>query len=303
MPMSVREIERAGAYDVDAATPEASATPTASVCLNCEAALVGPYCAQCGQRAQSPRPTLRELAAEAWGEFANVDGRLLSSLRVLLTRPGGLTIDALAGRRARYLGPLRLYLLCSLAYFVVVAARPDRVIERRLQARASAAAVTGGPLPTSCRPSKQGEPAMIRTLRALDCKTDRDPVRFETARRANVPRLMFVLVPLFAAIVGLAVRGHTFPEHLFFALHFHAFAFVAMTVAEAITLVPSALTRTIVRPAMLLAVVAYGFVALARVYDGGWGRTALRAAMIGVLYAAAFFVGMVGVLLVTASRM
>jgi hypothetical protein len=243
------------------------------------------------------------MAAEAWGEFVNVDGRFVASLRALLTRPGGLTIDTLAGRRARYLGPIRLYLVCSLAYFVTVAALPDRAIERRLRARADAVAITGAALPASCRPPKAGEPGVIRTLRTLDCKTDRDPIRFEAARRANVPRLMFVLVPLFAAIVGLAARGHTFPEHLYFALHFHSFAFVAMTVTAVATLVPWERAHTLVRWAMLLAVAAYGCVALMRVYGAGWRSVAARATVIGVLYGVAFFAGMVGVLLVTASRM
>jgi hypothetical protein len=264
---------------------------------------VGPFCAQCGQRVQPPRPTLGEVVAEAWGEFVNVDGRFLASLRVLLTRPGGLTLEALAGRRARYLGPLRLYLLCSLAYFVAVAALPDRVLERRLRARAAAVAVTGAPLPKSCRPPADGEPAVVRTMRRLDCKTDRDPIRFETARRANVPRLMFVLVPLFAAIVALTARGRTFPEHLYFALHLHAFAFLAMTVAEGATLLPWPPARTGVRAAAFLAIAVYGWLALLRVYGGGWRRVATRAAVVGLLYAVAFVVGIAGVLLVTASRM
>jgi hypothetical protein len=304
MSTPTRDARPGAAYDARTSAAEAPASPApGGHCLNCEAALAGPYCAQCGQRARPPRPTLREVLGEAWDEFVNVDGRFLASLRVLLTSPGGLTVEALAGRRARYLGPLRLYLLCSLAYFVAAAALPDRVHERRLRARAAAVAVTGSPLPKSCRPPAAGEPAFIRVMRRLDCKTDRDPVRFETARRANVPRLMFVLVPLFAAIVALTARGRTFPEHLYFALHFHAFAFLAMTVAGAATLLPAEPVRTAARSAMVVAVGVYGCLALRRVYGGGWGRVAGRAVVVALLYGLAFLGGMAGVLLVTAARM
>ena len=38
---------------------------------------------------------------------------------VLLTRPGKLTNDFNAGRRMRYMHPLRLYLLASIAFFLM----------------------------------------------------------------------------------------------------------------------------------------------------------------------------------------
>jgi hypothetical protein len=58
-----------------------------------------------------------------------------------------------------------------------------------------------------------------------------------------------------------------------------------------------------VRAAAFLAIAVYGWLALLRVYGGGWRRVATRAAVVGLLYAVAFVVGIAGVLLVTASRM
>ena len=101
------------------------------ICLNCAARLTGPYCAACGQRALPPEPRLRELAGEAWDALVDVDGRVPTTLRLLLASPGELTAQYLAGRRARYVGPLRLYLTCSLAFFLLDAALPARA--RRVQ--------------------------------------------------------------------------------------------------------------------------------------------------------------------------
>jgi hypothetical protein len=45
--------------------------------------------------------------------------KFLKSVGVLMTRPGRLTNDFNAGRRARYLHPLRLYFLASIAFFLM----------------------------------------------------------------------------------------------------------------------------------------------------------------------------------------
>ena len=47
-------------------------------------------------------------------EFSGWDGRLSSTLRALIRRPGVLTHDFLEGRRVRYISPIRLYLTASL---------------------------------------------------------------------------------------------------------------------------------------------------------------------------------------------
>src|SRR5690349_13328403 len=87
--------------------PEASAP---GVCLNCGGPLSQRFCPACGQRAIDPNPTLGEFAHEAAEEFLHWDGKLAATFRLFFTRPGELTREYLAGRRARYLSPLRLYL-------------------------------------------------------------------------------------------------------------------------------------------------------------------------------------------------
>src|SRR6476620_3598888 len=94
-------------------------------CLNCRAALVGPFCAQCGQRDIPPYPSTRELVVDAFWELSGWDGRFASTVKALVQRPGLLTREFLEGRRARYISPLRLYLMCSLVYFLISAAAPE----------------------------------------------------------------------------------------------------------------------------------------------------------------------------------
>src|SRR6185503_15425032 len=95
-------------------------------CLNCGEVLGGAFCSACGQRSVPINPTVSELAGDAWNELSGYDGRIAATFRHLL-RPGQLTVDYLQGRRARYLSPVRLYLICSVVYFLVAAAAPQGV--------------------------------------------------------------------------------------------------------------------------------------------------------------------------------
>ncbi|MEM7218800.1 MAG: DUF3667 domain-containing protein [Pseudomonadota bacterium] len=52
-------------------------------------------------------------------EFFDLDGRLLTTLRLLLTRPGALSVEFSADRRAAYTAPLRLCIATGLLFFFV----------------------------------------------------------------------------------------------------------------------------------------------------------------------------------------
>lgn len=88
-------------------------------CENCGSALTGPYCGECGQHAIDYRRSLWRVLIDAADSFLNWDTKFLNSIGVLLTRPWKLTNDFNAGRRARYVHPLRLYLLASIAFFLI----------------------------------------------------------------------------------------------------------------------------------------------------------------------------------------
>ena len=88
-------------------------------CENCGTALAGEYCFVCGQHAIDYRRSLWRVVVDAADSFLNWDMKFLKSVAVLMTKPGKLTNDFNAGRRARYLHPLRLYLLASIAFFLL----------------------------------------------------------------------------------------------------------------------------------------------------------------------------------------
>ena len=86
-------------------------------CANCGAPLQATYCSQCGQKVAPLNPTLGEFLHDLFHEIAHVDGKVITTLHYLITKPGFLSIEDIEGRRARYVAPIRLYLLLSVLCF------------------------------------------------------------------------------------------------------------------------------------------------------------------------------------------
>jgi hypothetical protein len=272
-------------------------TPTSAVdratCLNCDAELRGPFCSECGQRVVPPYPSLTEMAGDAWEELSGYDGRFARTLRMLLRHPGRLTIEVLEGRRIRYISPVRLYLVASLLYFLAAAAIPNiRLPQAQMPSR-------NGTLKIDLY-DPQGGAGMTEAQRAEAlAQLDRapwwaravmrpvivDPVGFRTRLMANLPRVYFVLVPVFAGIVALFERRRRFLQHLVFALHLHAAVFLALAASR---LSHATGMRTLAAVFGVLAfvfVVGYAIAAFRTVYRDRWQWLLPKMAAIGIIYA------------------
>jgi hypothetical protein len=244
----------------------------ARTCRNCGAALTGPFCAACGQKAQTGPPTVREFLHDAVDEVFSVDGKFFRSIYLLFTRPGFLTRELFDGRRNRYVRPLRLYLICSVAMFGMMALTGERITLDR-------------PAPPSSSVPAPGEERTPQFGVTSDMLTADEQRQMDEQVNNGIPRLMFLMVPGFALIVMLVMRrsGHTYPEHLYFALHVHAFVFGMSALllplnlwgrtAEAI----SALSR------IALSLI-YGVAALRTAYGVGWLSATVRLAVIAAAY-------------------
>src|SRR6195256_653627 len=87
-------------------------------CENCGEELRGRYCSKCGQAAVSYHRSFRHVVIDVLDSFLNWDSKFIQSLGLLLWKPGWLTNQFLEGKRVRFVHPLRLYLLVSIAFFL-----------------------------------------------------------------------------------------------------------------------------------------------------------------------------------------
>lgn len=107
--------ERASTNDVVNAQNEGSLS-----CENCHSPLNGPFCANCGQEADSKLKYFWVVIMHLLDDIFSFDSRASRTIFPLLTRPAFLTNEYFAGRRVHYVPPLRLYLFISIIFFLTL---------------------------------------------------------------------------------------------------------------------------------------------------------------------------------------
>lgn len=251
--------------------------PPLPYCENCGAEMSGPYCAKCGQHAVDYRRSFGRVFADVLDSFLNWDSKFFATIALLLTRPWRLTIDFLHGKRVRYVHPLRLYLLISVLFFFGVhqlaknanlhtgesepltpQTRAKLQEKLKMMPPAKQAAVRQQ-LETGRRPTIQFGPddnkaaGFDKWLQdRLKAKVGENGVNakvFFLALVSNLPAMMLCCIPLFAFVLKLlyVFRRKLYIDHLIYALHIHAFAYLAILV------------------------IGYGGYALSELWPAGWG--------------------------------
>jgi hypothetical protein len=286
-----------------------------AACPNCDTpfdatATAPAYCPHCGQRTLLHPPSVAEFAHEFVGHYVALEGALWSTVRLLLLHPGRLTREYLAGRRSRFVLPLRLYLSTSFVFFLALklggGLEPALSPEAEHGAPAAAGAparggavviVNGVPRRVSAEEMRRlteenlktcEEPASSAVCGFVERTMDRAAERWFSdpqARADFVPHALgvapyaaFLMLPVFAGLFALAYRSRRmlFGEHVVFALHLHAFVFLAATLS---VFLPSSLVGVVEIFGLV-----YAARALHTVYRGGWAGTIARLVVLMLAY-------------------
>lgn len=215
-------------------------------CQNCRTPLDGDYCGNCGQRnVDLERPVWR-LVADVIKETFEVDGRTWLTIKTLFRRPGALTSEYLAGRRRKYTSPLRLYLVTSISFFVLVAWLAES---------------------------------------GVLLEPGQDPV-FDAAVQAqflsnDLPRLMFVLLPVFALLMKAFYFRRLYFDHLIFAIHLHTAGYLVLLLLLPLQrFADQSIGLLIVQVALFTYFLVYFVIAVRRVYESSWLVTVLKASWV-----------------------
>jgi hypothetical protein len=283
---------RHGPQSAEALQPAlAPELPEGRSCRNCGEALAGKFCWSCGQEDVAPHPTVRELASDLLGEIFSLDSRLLRTLRPLLLQPGALTRDYLAGRRVRFVSPLKIYLVAALIFFGLLALLPKtNVSVERGSGQISTPSGRGTRVFFSL---PERYPFFDRELQAASARAKANPQAFTDAVIANAPRVFFLLLPAFALLLYLFYwRGWHYLDHLVFALHYHAFVFLNLTALIVLgrPWVPS-IVAWVLGLLLWIGLLVYLPIALRRVYGGSRIMTLLKLFVLGILYCLVFSSG------------
>jgi hypothetical protein len=220
-------------------------------------------------------------------------GHLWQTLSKLLFAPGALTLEYIAGRRARYLRPFQLYLIASLIVFGAVQffglnlglrLYGDQGVHLLRSSRLSADDGHGYGLrltPVQIILDHFDTPS----VRRFGAMSSEERFTFLRARRAQyVSYFVLFLVPIYALTLGLFYRNRRrrYAEHLIFGLHCQSFLLFILLI--------EANLPAILADALSFWAIAYFIIGLKRVYGGTWVESLGRGTAILTLYFGIFFV-------------
>jgi hypothetical protein len=102
-------------------------------CLNCQATLYGRYCHVCGQENMEPKETVWHLVQHFFNDITHFDGKFFATVKYLLRKPGFLSSEYRAGRRASYLNPIRMYVFTSAFFFIILysISKPEEIFKHK----------------------------------------------------------------------------------------------------------------------------------------------------------------------------
>lgn len=109
-----------------------------SLCLNCGATVDHSFCTVCGQRDDDLRRPIWTFLMDFGDDILSWDSRFLYTLGPLLVMPGFLTRAYVAGKRARFVPPVRLYFIVSLFFFLVIAVSDVAIVKFVIEQDAAA---------------------------------------------------------------------------------------------------------------------------------------------------------------------
>jgi len=262
-------------------------------CLNCGAPAPGKFCPECGQETARKLRTVAQFLDGLIAQYAAREGKLWQTMSKLFFAPGALTVEYIAGRRARYLQPLQLYLIASLIVFGAVQffglnlglrLYGNQGVHLLRSARLSADVDHGyglGLTPVQIILDHFDSPG----VRRFGAMSPEERFTFLRARRAQyVSYFVLFLVPIYALTLGLFYRNRRrrYAEHLIFGLHCQSFLLFILLI--------EAKLPAILADALSYWVIAYFTIALKRVYGGPWVEALGRGTAILTLYFAIFFV-------------
>lgn len=221
------------------------------ICKNCETKLDKgfKFCPNCGQEHKDKVVHFKQFILDFLGDYFTFDSLIIRSVRPLLFRPGFLTKEFIAGKRVKYIPPLRMFIFISIVFFLIL-----------------------GPVNQTIEMEKTEEAAFL-----------------DAYFNVWFPRLFFLLLPLFALFLYFLFRkpGRFYLTHFIFSVHYHAFIFVLLIIMVLLIdyIFPSSVFLSqwsLIITVTLLQI--YLLIALRKVYEQRWLITVLKLFVLNIMY-------------------
>jgi len=228
-------------------------------CLNCGAIVEERYCTRCGQENLEPTESFGHIVGHFFADITHFDSKFFVTVKDLFLRPGFLTREYVAGRRMSYLNPIRMYIFISALFFLALftgrkeyTPPPAETGKETKQKDESVFLKMGdgiviidmtenkyntvrefdsvqAALPDSSKEKGIMHWVLRHNVREKE-RRGTAKIHIEVDISHDVPKLMFLLLPLFALYVGwfYSRKKYYYVNHAIFSVHFHSFVFLLM---------------------------------------------------------------------------
>jgi hypothetical protein len=354
-------------------------------CLNCGTILEGKFCHNCGQENLQMKESFGHMITHAVSDYFHFDDQFFSTLKPLLFKPGKLTVAYLAGHRASYLHPVKMYIFISLVFFLLFFKNSkhdaDEVKHSKQNERKSDSvkkAIDKGVNNTDLNAEQKKEiannikaflpkaaavemdanmkkdSAMVRVKEEDDDQGSftfykDDTKEFKTYNeyvvhqntlpadkqsgflknymvkknydwlkqgknakevlieglKHNTPKMMFLLLPMFAFILKLAFwkNNKFYVEHIIYTIHLHCYLFLFLIITMLLKmLLPESLhaVREVIDNISALIIIWYVYRSLRVVYNRSRWRTVSKMFGVSIMYTLVFAFSFFVILIITA---
>jgi hypothetical protein len=275
-------------------------------CPNCDAALStvpghSNFCPSCGQENHDMNIPVSHLLKEVFEAIFHFDSKSIRTMQFLVFRPGFLTSEFVRGRRARYVTPIRLYIFISFVFFLLLSLNSghrDEPVETTAQRTSTVnlGITFYGIISSELQGLRESQIDSLMQARNIRLTALNKYVVHQMARTVKgngsdfihliiktFSYMIFLLMPFFGFLVYVfhRKRARQYIGTLVFSLHFHSFAFFALTVLLLLGQIPGFSPVTLLSPIILA---MYLYISLRSVYGQSRLPVLLKTIMIGGLH-------------------
>jgi len=197
-------------------------------CPNCGAESSGVYCPQCGEIMEPRVLRIRHYLRDIAQEVLSLDTKLLNSIPALLFHPGFLAQEFVAGRRKRYLSPLRLHIIIAILLFLSIGYIMRTRMDTQLDTVNKQQNVDSVLSVAREQSAARGDTTSIPTINEI--KQSSEYIQGMVTEIGPYV-VLFSSTPAFALCLALLYRKRKklFVEHLMFSIYFFSFAYLILT--------------------------------------------------------------------------
>ena len=277
------------------------------------------------------------MIAELFDDLFQLDSRLSRTLYALVFNPGRITVEYLAGRRAGYIPPVRLYLVISFLFFVILPflglshtsneaedaslAEEEPIVEITIaesplvenQSSEQVEAEEAESVDDSTSTIDLGfltpeeNEALMRILKEQFRKAialyEDDPEEASSRLLELISIMMFFLLPVFAGCLKILYLGKNryYAKHLLLVVHNHCFLYIGLSVQDLLNLTRGsdyALIADFSNFIIYLWLAIYFYMSLKRVYQEGHLGTTIKFILLSLSYMTLALFGILAAMLV-----